>query len=190
MADRLSGRVKTWLETGGKRLTRFKYPILLLLLGLLLVLLPFGRRSSGAGETNSSAETVPAEPQPVGEEAFLARTERQLAEILSQIDGAGSVRVMLTLRSGTTVEYQTDLESSTQKTEAGESAQSRRTTVIFTRGSAYDEAAVVKTEYPVFQGALIVSKGADDAGVCLALKNAVSSLLGLGTDKITVVKMK
>ena len=44
--------------------------------------------------------------------------------------------------------------------------------------------------YPQFQGALIVSEGADNAAVRWNIVSAVSSLTGLGTDKITVVKMK
>ena len=44
--------------------------------------------------------------------------------------------------------------------------------------------------YPQFQGALIVSEGADNAQVRWSIVCAVSALTGLGSDKITVVKMK
>ena len=49
--------------------------------------------------------------------------------------------------------------------------------------------AVVRLErYPVFQGALVVSQGADRAEVRLVLTQAVSALTGLGADRITVCK--
>ena len=42
--------------------------------------------------------------------------------------------------------------------------------------------------YPVFQGALVVCEGADQAQVRLAMTQAVSALTGLGTDRITICK--
>ncbi len=97
---------------------------------------------------------------------------------------------MLTLRSGPAVRYQTDLSSET-RTDGGETRTSvEKKTVILSSGGSYNEAAVINTEYPAFRGALIVSGGADDAGVRYQLISAVSSLLGLGADQITVVKMK
>ena len=165
---------------------RFKYPALILVIGLILVLLP-------------SKPAKASDPEPIEEQAVSDKTpetdyrqdiEQQLARILSQIDGAGRVEVMLTLKSGQTVHYQTDFENSNQKTGDNVSGTARQSTVILQRGSAYDEEAVVKTDYPAFLGALIVSEGADVPGVRLALTSAVSSLLGLGADKITVVKMK
>ena len=62
--------------------------------------------------------------------------------------------------------------------------------MILNRGSAYNEPAVVSRAYPVFQGALIVAEGGADAQVRFQLSAAVAGLLGLGTDQITVVKMK
>ena len=47
-----------------------------------------------------------------------------------------------------------------------------------------------KTLYPVYQGAVVVCEGAERAAVRLAIVEAVSSLTGLGSDKISVIKMK
>ena len=143
------------------------------------------RSEEKATETPVQAET----PAGSSDDDYRRQTERDLAHILSQIDGAGQVSVMLTLRSSEAVQYQTDFENSNQ-TGDSVSSTARQTTVILQRSGAYDEAAVVKTEYPQFQGALIVSEGANDPAVRLALENAAAVLLRLGTDKITVVKMK
>ena len=48
----------------------------------------------------------------------------------------------------------------------------------------------MKTKYPVYKGAVVVCEGADHASVKLNIVQAVSSLTGLGSDKITVLKMK
>ena len=61
--------------------------------------------------------------------------------------------------------------------------------MILSEGSAYDKAAVSAVRYPQFQGAVVVCQGADRPSVRLDIINAVSALTGLGSDRITVVKM-
>ena len=102
------------------------------------------------------------------------------------LPGAGQVSVMLTLETGERVEYQTDVQASSDGAQSSES----RKTVILSEGSSYDKAAVAATTYPRFQGALIVCEGADSAAVRLRLLEAVSAVTGLSTDRITVVKMR
>ena len=180
--------VSEWLERIKPKLKSFRYPALVLLVGLLLLLLP-----SKAGKSAQTQETAQpaqgAETESYTDDDYRRATERELAAILSQIDGAGKVSVILTLRAGTSVQYQTDYENSNQTGDTVSST-AKQSTVILRRDGAYDEAAVVKTEYPQFQGALIVSEGANDPVVRWALEKAAAVLLRLGTDKITVVKMK
>lgn len=171
-------------------LTNYKYPALILLAGLVLMLIPTKKRSAGG-----TAEAIPtteqtAEVFSLSEHDYCRQTEQKLEQILSQIQGAGKVRVMLTLDSGPETMYlsDSDFQRSSDGGKSDESAVSK--TVILSRGSSYNEAAIVKTEYPSFRGALIVTQGGDDASVRLRLTEAVSALLGLGSDKITVVKMK
>ena len=116
---------------------------------------------------------------------YAAETERRLTQMLQQIAGAGQVSVMLTLETGERVEYQTDVQASSDGAQSSES----RKTVILSEGSSYDKAAVAATTYPRFQGALIVCE-ADSAAVRLRLLEAVSAVTGLSTDRITVVKMR
>lgn len=167
-----------------KKLKEFKYPLLVLAAGALLVLWPFGK--------SDQTPTQTVEPLPIiqTQESYVEQTERRLAEILSSISGAGRVEVMLTVRGSDTTFFQSDTDTSTEEDGDGSRTASQHKTVILSGSGEYDKAAVIKTEHPAFQGALIVSQGAEDAAVRLSLVNAVSSLLGLGTDKITVVKMK
>lgn len=174
-------------EGWAKSLAKFKYPALILLLGLVLVLWG-GKKTEEAQIDAPPAQTEP-DRSDTGEE-YCERTARQLESILSQIDGAGRVRVMLTLKSGGVTQYQSDYDSETQTDGERTVTSSQQKTVILSRGSAYNEAAAVQTEYPRFQGALIVSEGGGEPEVRFALTSAVSALLGLGTDKITVVKSK
>ena len=100
------------------------------------------------------------------------------------------MRVMLTLRTGPAARYQTD-RSERRSTDGDQtSSASEEKTVMLDRGNAYNVPAIVSTEYPVFQGALIVAEGGADPTVRYQLSAAVAGLLGLGADRITVVKMK
>ena len=193
MEQRLRKLTAQWREKAGPALKKLRYPALILLVGLLLILLP-ARKSSEDRAAPVSEQTIEEESGDPGTtdaaEAYRQWAESQLTAILSRVEGAGRVEVMLTLKNGGAVQYQSNLETSSQSDGQGVSESSRSSTVILSRSGAYDEAAVVQTDYPVFRGALIVSEGADNAAVRLALTDAVSVLLGLGTDKITVVKMK
>ena len=99
-----SGPVWETLRRLPQRLGKFKYPVLILLLGVLLLLLP---RPSGR-EAEPEA-TAPA----VEERSTLAVEETRLANLLSRIQGAGAVEVMLSLKSGEQIHYQTDTQLQT-----------------------------------------------------------------------------
>ena len=49
---------------------------------------------------------------------------------------------------------------------------------------------VTKTKSAPYLGAVVVCDGADSATVRLRIMQAVSALTGLGSDKISVIKMK
>lgn len=172
-----------------KKIQQYRYPALVLLLGLALALLPSARKTEAPAITQE--DTQSADPTPWEDEAaYLHQTEQRLERVLSQISGAGQVRVMLTLRSSRASQYQSDYRTESETGADRTVSASEQKTVILGKGSAYDEPAVVKTEYPSFQGALIVCGGGENAQVRYAVIRAVSALLDLGTDEITVVKMK
>ena len=110
----------------------------------------------------------------------------KMETLLSAIDGAGRVRLMLTLSSGERIVYQTD---SRTVTTSGSTTQETQT-VFRQPGGAEKEPAVQSVVYPQYQGALVICDGAERASVRLAVIQAVSSLTGLGSNKIAVVKMK
>lgn len=166
-----------------KALKKYKYAVLILLLGIALLLLPSGKK-----ETKTQIAEVPQTA--ADDDTYAAQTEQKLTLLLSKIEGAGKVEVMLTLRTGSRTRYLTDTQNSEETSDSGTQRTSEQKTVILSEGSAYDRAAVSAVDYPLFQGALIISEGADSASVKLALTQAVAALTGLSSDQITVVKMK
>lgn len=153
---------------------RYRIPLVLFLAGLVLVFWP--SRSSPAPSSQKSPDA-----------SFdLEQTQLQLARILRQIDGAGRVELMLTLAAGQETVYQTDERLVTN--ESG--ATTERDTVLLSQSGSQKEPVVALTKFPRFRGALVVCDGADKASVRLAIVEAVSSLTGLGSDHISVIKMK
>lgn len=162
-----------------KGLKKYKYALLILLLGIAFLLIPDG------------SEEAPVQDEvKANDESYAQQMEERLTQALAQIDGVGKVQVVLTLHNGSYTHYHTDIQSSYEEANGTVSESEERKTVILSEGSAYDEAAVTTVDYPQFQGALIVCEGGGNAQVKLALIEAVAALTGLSSNKITVVKMK
>ena len=150
---------------------KYKYPILVALVGLGLMLLP-----------SEQEPTEPVEPSRAVERSL----EEKLEALLGRIEGAGQVSVLLTEKEGSQTLYQTD-----SQTDADESG-SRRTddTVLIEDENRTESGLVRQTLGPVYRGAVILCQGADDPTVKLAVVEAVRCVTGLGADQISVQKMK
>lgn len=167
--------------TQGKKMLgkfgRYKYMLLVILVGVLLLLMP----ATGGDKEEQTVKNAG------GEEDFSVEAlEEKLADTLSEIDGAGQVRVMLTVESGMKRVFAQD-----GSMEQDESAMQRETqTVVISSGSGKQETVLVQQVYPTFQGALVVAAGGGDPAVRLKLTEAVAALTGLGADKISICKGK
>lgn len=154
-------------------LKKYKYAVLVLFIGLGLMLLP-------GKDGQKAAEKVQAEPI-----SQVSITD-QLAEILSKVAGAGEVQVLLTVRAGEETLYQTDDDIAV--TENSNSTKIK--TVLITTADKEETGLVRQVNPPVYLGAVIVCQGGDSPGVRLAIVDAVSKVTGLGSDRISVLKMK
>lgn len=157
-------------------LKQYKFVIIIIVAGIILLALPAG--------DDKKEETVTTEGVAGGEEDFsVDALEEKLSEILSRIDGAGEVSVMLTVRSGTERILATDTDTS----ENGEKSEVREEVVVIST-DAGEEVVLIGQNYPTFQGALVVCRGGDDPEVQLQLIRALSSLTGLSSNRITVCR--
>lgn len=148
-------------------LKQYQFVALILALGLALMLLP-EREKPAASDAQPIAESWSA--------------EERLEQILSQIQGVGKVRVLLTVAQGEQAIYVYDEDRS-------ESDLSREAVVI-TDGERAQTGLVSQVLPPSYLGAVIVCQGGDLPGVKLAIVEAVCDATGLTADKITVLKMK
>lgn len=150
---------------------KYRYGILIVLLGIALMCLPGGKKEAPVPNASSL-------PQDEAERSL----EESLASILGQIKGAGKVQVLLTEAKGTETVYQSD-DSTGNDTK-------RQDTVIISGADRGQTGLVRQMIPPTYLGAIIVCQGADSAAVRLSIVQAVSSVTGLGADRITVLKMK
>ena len=147
-------------------LRTYKYPILTVLAGLAILLLPTGG----------------SDPEPAPQVVAPAIMEERLETLLSGIEGAGTVQVLLTEESGRETLYQTDVQSD----------ESRRTedTVLVEDAARTETGLVRQTLEPEYRGAVVLCDGAQSSAVKLAIVEAVSCVTGLGADRICVLKRK
>jgi len=156
-------------ESGKQRLTgcivKYRYMILILLAGILILLLPEGAE----------------EPIPVSVQTEIQQDlQTRLEDILGKISGVGKVQVLLTEASGSDTIYQVDENRN----------QANLDTVIVMNSQREEEGLIKQVISPEYRGAVIVCQGAEHAGVRLAVVDAVKSVTGLSSDCIAVLKMK
>lgn len=158
----------------GEFIRKYRYVMIILVAGLILMLLPSHKEQSNAPQTQTEV-TQESEPD----------ITEQLTKILSQIAGAGKVQVMLTVSTGQTTVYQYDEDVTN-----GENGSIHRDTVIVTDSGRGQSGLIERVDPPKYQGAIVVCDGADSAVVRLSIIEAVSKVTGLSTDRISVLKMK
>lgn len=130
-------------------------------------------------------------------DSYIQEAEKNLTELLSNVHGAGQVKVMVTLESGEENIYAWQ-EKTTQdvKTTAADvnGQQSDRYTyeneIVMISDGNTKQALVEKTMQPVVQGVVVVCSGADDIKVVSDITNAVSVALNVSSNRICVIKMK
>ena len=147
---------------------KYKYAIFILLFGIGLMMYPSDDKKDS--EKNSQ---VPIQQQTTS-------LEEQLSEALSNVQGAGKVKVILSIVQGEETVYQTD-----QNTSDNKDATSVKTDTV-----TVDKAGLVKQiNPPVYKGAIVLCQGADSPQVRLSIVDAVSKITGIGADRISVLKM-
>lgn len=160
-------------ETAAVFMKKYRYVALIILIGIVFMMIP-------------TKESDPPEPVVDTQEETKEGMQEALAQILSKIDGAGRVEVLLTQLTGEEIIYQTDSDESV----SGDSSGINLKTVILSTSERAEQPVVRQILPPTYLGAVIVCQGGDSPTVKLAIVEAVSNATGLSADKITVLKMK
>lgn len=152
---------------------------------VLLVLSGFSdeKRSSQPENTQTASAELSAE--------YIKDKQRELEALLSTIDGAGEVKVMLTLDSFYEKDYSKELLSKNE--ESGEDKQKSEYTesvVTLKNGSNSELALVAKIYEPQIRGVAVTAQGGGSAAVKRAITDTVCAVFGISSTRVSVEKMK
>ena len=155
-------------------INKYKYMIAVILVGIGLMLIPTTSKKS----TTRAVEVI--------QKMEKVNITDELACILSQIKVSGNVAVYLTTLEGEKTIYQTNENLA----ETNDSRDLRTDTVTVTDAQRSQNGLITQVNPPLYRGAIVVCEGADDPAVQLAITEAVANVTGLGTNRISVLKMK
>lgn len=188
--------IKDFLEKIRDKKIKKDQILIFLLAGILLLIIALP-----AGGNTGEEKTFPkddAEENEYQEEAYTRGLERRLEEILSQMDGAGEVAVMITLKSSSEQVVEKDTEEKKESITESDSQGGSRTTqnTNYKEVAVYggDEGSESQTPYiskrlsPRVEGVVVIAPGGDDAVVVKNITEAVQALFGIDTHKIRIVK--
>ena len=138
---------------------------------------------------------------------YIARQEERLKTVLSSVEGAGQVQVMITAKASREQVVEKDvIKSSTNVTET-DSAGGKRVSsensysesTLYENGRTSSDGLssgqtnspyVIKELEPEIEGVVVVTQGGDDLLVVNEITESVSVLFNLPVHKIKVVKME
>ncbi len=135
----------------------------------------------------------------VGVNAERTDIEKNIEEILSQINGAGKVDVLVTYSSGREIVPYSDIKKSDELTDEKDSGGGTRkidqssyeSQIAYEdSGSGVKKPIILKELLPEVKGVVVVADGASDTLVKESLVNAVKVLLDIPIHKIQVFERK
>jgi stage III sporulation protein AG len=149
---------------------------------------------------DTSAENKDGESFSDGQTSdYVSYWEEKLEDALSYVEGAGEVRVLITLKESEEKIVEKDgPEQTSDTTEMDAAGGSRttkessleKTTIYTTDESGSSIPYVVKTVSPTVEGVVVIAQGGDKLAVRQNIIEAIQVLFDVDMNKITVVKMK
>lgn len=170
----------------------------LVLAGVVLLVLSF------PSNTNSNQEEISADSKTQGEtlaleamQKYARQQEEATEEILSQVDGIGRVKVMLTLAaSEEKIPLQNEDISEDETNEADQSGGTRNQTGYQTKKESViiqgeeEKPYVVQINSPQVEGVVVVAQGASSGKMKTEILEAIQALFPVEPHKIKIMKME
>lgn len=189
-----------------------------LLTGVLLIVVAIpvkkedGKRSqTGQGEKTSQSENGTlwdgggdegdgnGKEQGGALDAYTRGMEERLSEALSQVEGVGKVKVLITWKTSAEKVVEKDMPFSSQRVEEEDGNGGQRITTEEERGAEtiYQQAEdgsrtpyVVKEIRPQAEGVLVIAQGGGNPTTAQNILEAVQALFPLDSHKIKIMKME
>lgn len=171
--------------------TEIKPRAVILIIALAAVLLLFSKSGAGGGEEKKqAAEETQNDEVLTDKSGYFKENEERLKKILSEIDGAGEVDVMIYYGNTGKKIVASDSKEKSEKGEKGSdyfesSDTSEKSTVLYGKGSN-EQPFVTEEKLPEPDGVLVLAEGAKNEKIKYEITEAVRALLGVAPNRIRV----
>ena len=177
------GYLNEWLRKLrlGEQLPKKNHLLLILLAGILLLVVTFPdvRSKPSADESEDGSASVMNENTDL--QKYADDLEKEIAGILSRVEGVGEVEVMITLKSGNRKIVEKD-ERSTRDDAAEE-------TSVYRQNADGSSEPYVNTELsPGIEGVAVIAEGGGSPVVRQEITEAVQALFDVEAHKIKIMK--
>ncbi|MBQ6708948.1 MAG: hypothetical protein IJM97_08375 [Clostridia bacterium] len=134
-----------------------------------------------------ASELIPKEKEEIIEEvndieySYAENLETKLSTMISNINGAGNTKVLVTLKSSSESVYAYDSNVNDDKQEYKY--------ILLKNGSTQD-GLLLKMTAPEIRGVAVVCEGASSATVRKDITDMITSVLDISSNRVSVIKMK
>ena len=136
---------------------------------------------------DSESKKTPQETSSTAEE-YAETIENKLTELVSSIEGAGEAVVMVTVEAGEENIFAKEIKSDEDTNENRASSSYEYEYVVIKSGASAENGILLKVIEPEIRGVAIVCDGGENGNVRENIINAVSAVLDIKTNKISVCK--
>ena len=160
-----------------KKLRTILYAVLIIL--ALAIFLTSGLFGGGKNTKKSSGRTEEEQMGEFSNTEEARMLEARLEDILSQMQNAGQVRVMVTFDNA-----QEKVIAADEQKSSGSSGTSEAS------GSGGESPIILTERMPKIRGVIVIAEGAADLSVRFSLAAAVSTVLGIDENSVEVFAMR
>lgn len=166
---------------------------LIFCIGLVLLILTSGLFN---GNTSNKKANVNSESKIQTQKTeYIRDLEKRMASILSNVDGAGRVEVLITLKAGPEKVIANEFKKTSDKSDYRNSSEKciKEEFIkpqIINKNGRDENPIVIKEIEPIIEGVLIVSSGANNRQVNEQLYKAALALLNVQSHKIQILSHK
>jgi stage III sporulation protein AG len=195
--------IKKRLQLNDKAGNKQKYLLILLLMGIALMFInkmidsPAQSNSYEGLNTEKETQAVFKEAKEVTSKninSYEDRYSNELRNLLQQMQGVGSVSVMVELSSTEHKKYATDDSTQSQTTSENDKNGGKRTIedqkvdekIVIISNDGKEEPIVVTTEKPKVKGVAVLAEGAGNIQTKAMIIDLVQKIFEIGSDKIFV----
>lgn len=157
----------------------------LLIIGILIILALFIYFNSNqllgisSKNENDITTTISSTNQ------YITDLETRLSNVLSKVQGAGNVSVMISIECGSEIVVATSSENKTN-TSTGSSSSTQSSTTVEKPIIIGDTPLILMEKLPKIKGVIVVAQGAENVQVRLELLRAVQALLDIDANNIEI----